>query len=202
MLDERGAVLGWVEGRPALAALAFVAVYVAVAALAMPGAVVLSLIGGFLFGRWFGTLLVIVGATAGALVVFLVARSTLGGPLRRRAGALGDRIAEGMRGNAVEVLLVLRLVPVVPFFLVNLAAALFDVPVRTFVLTTAVGIAPAAFIYNGVGRQLGTVTSLDGLMSPGALATLLALAGLSLLPVAYRAWKRPSAAPAPKDDTR
>ncbi len=94
-----------------------------------------------------------------------------------------------MRENAVEVMLFLRLVPVFPFFLVNLVAALFAVPIRVFLLTTPIGIAPAAFIYNSVGRQLGTMTSLDGLLSPGAVAALLALAALSLLPIAVRRWR-------------
>ena len=110
-----------------------------------------------------------------------------------------------MRGNAVEVMLFLRLVPVFPSFLVNVAAALFAVLVRVF-LTTAVGIAPAAFIYDSVGRQLGTMTSLDGLLSPGALAALLALAALSLLPMVVRHWRTaqacaPASRPAPLHGT-
>ncbi len=188
ILDEREALETWVAAQPVLAALGFVAVYVLVAALAIPGALILSLFGGFLFGRWLGTALVLVGATLGALVVFLVARTAVGESLRRRAGPLGDSLGAGMRENAVEVMLFLRLVPVFPFFLVNLVAALFAVPIRVFLLTTPIGIAPAAFIYNSVGRQLGTMTSLDGLLSPGAVASLLALAALSLLPIAVRRW--------------
>ena len=188
VLEERESLQVWVAAQPVLAALSFVAVYVLVASLAIPGALILSLFGGFLFGRWLGTLLVLVGATLGALVVFLLARSAFGESLRRRAGPLGESLASGMEKNAVEVMLFLRLVPVFPFFLVNLVAALFAVPVRVFLLTTAVGIAPAVFIYNSVGRQLGTMTSLDGLLSPGAVAALLALAALSLLPIALRRW--------------
>ena len=186
VLAERESLQAWVATQPRLAALGFVGVYVLAASLAIPGAFILSLFGGFLFGRWLGTLLVIVGATLGGLVVFLVARSAFGTSLRRRAGPLGESLASGMEKNAVEVMLFLRLVPVFPFFLVNLVAALFAVPVRVFLLTTAVGIAPAAFIYNSVGRQLGTVTSLDGLLSPGAIAALLVLAALSLLPIAMK----------------
>lgn len=200
VLDEREALQAWVAAQPLLAALSFVAVYVLVASLAIPGALILSLFGGFLFGRWLGTLLVLVGATLGALIVFLVARSAFGEALRRRAGPLGESLASGMGENAVEVLLFLRLVPVFPFFLVNLVAALFAVPVRVFLLTTMVGIAPAVFIYNSVGRQLGTVTSLDGLVSPGALAALLALAALSLLPIAVRRWKPASIPPRSEPD--
>ena len=186
LLDERETLEAWVAAQPIVAALSFVGVYLLVASLAIPGALVLSLFGGFLFGRWLGTALVLVGATLGGLIVFLVARTAFGESLRRRAGPLGESLAAGMRENAVEVMLFLRLVPVFPFFLVNLVAALFAVPIRVFVLTTAIGIAPAAFIYNSVGRELGTMTSLDGLLSPGAIASLLALAALSLLPIAVR----------------
>ena len=186
LLDERETLEAWVAAQPIVAALSFVGVYLLVASLAIPGALILSLFGGFLFGRWLGTALVLVGATLGGLIVFLVARTAFGESLRRRAGPLGESLAAGMRENAVEVMLFLRLVPVFPFFLVNLVAALFAVPIRVFVLTTAIGIAPAAFIYNSVGRELGTMTSLDGLLSPGAIASLLALAALSLLPIAVR----------------
>ena len=186
LLDERETLEAWVAAQPIVAALSFVGVYLLVASLAIPGALILSLFGGFLFGRWLGTALVLVGATLGGLIVFLVARTAFGESLRRRAGPLGESLAAGMRENAVEVMLFLRLVPVFPFFLVNLVAALFAVPIRIFVLTTAIGIAPAAFIYNSVGRELGTMTSLDGLLSPGAIASLLALAALSLLPIAVR----------------
>ena len=197
IVDEREAVQAWVAAQPFLAALAFVAVYVTVVSLAIPATLVLSLFAGFLFGRWLGTLLVLVGATLGALIVFVAARSAFGESLRRRAGPLGERVAIGMRKNAVEVMLFLRFVPVFPFFLVNLVAALFAVPLPIFLLTTAVGIAPAVFIYNSIGRQLGTMTSLDGLLSPGALAALLALAALSLLPIAVRRWRPASTVPAP-----
>lgn len=188
ILDERETLETWVAAQPVLAALSFVGVYVLVASLAIPGALILSLFGGFLFGRWLGTALVLVGATLAGLIVFLVARTAFGESLRRRAGPLGESLAAGMRENAVEVMLFLRLVPVFPFFLVNLVAALFAVPIRVFLLTTTIGIAPAVFIYNSVGRQLGTMTSLDGLLSPGAVASLLALAALSLLPIAVRRW--------------
>ncbi len=186
VLAGRQDLQAWAAAHPATAVLGFVAAYVVAAAVALPGAAVLSLLGGFLFGRWLGTALVIIGATLGAASLFLVARSAVGAPLRRRAGPLYEKISSGVQGNAVEVLLFARLVPLFPFFLVNVAAALFDIRLSTFLLTTAVGIAPAAFIYNSVGRELGTVTSLSGLLSPGALAALLGLAALSLLPVAFR----------------
>ena len=202
VLAERQTLLRWTTQHLGLAVLGFVALYVAVAAAAIPGAAVLSLLGGFLFGRWLGTALVLIGATLGACLVFSIARSALGEPLRRRAGPLFDKVSAGVTGNAVEVLLFLRLVPLFPFFLVNLAAALFDIRLTTFLATTAVGIAPAAFIYNSVGREIGAVSSLSGLLSPGAFAALLGLAALSLLPILLkhrRPWAR-TGAPHDRDD--
>ena len=189
VLAERETLKRWSSRHAALAVPGFVLLYVAVAAAAIPGAAVLSLLAGFLFGRWLGTGLVLIGATAGACIVFSITRSALGEPLRRRAGPLYRKVSAGVSGNAVAVLLFLRLVPLFPFFLVNLAAALFDVRLITFLATTAVGIAPAVFIYTSVGRELGTVSSLSGLLSPGALAALLGLAGLSLLPILLKSWR-------------
>jgi len=189
VLAERQTLQSWTSRHAGLAVLGFVVIYVAVAAAAIPGAAVLSLLGGFLFGRWLGTALVLTGATFGACIVFSLTRSAFGEPFRRRAGPLYDRISAGMKGNAVEVLLFLRLVPLFPFFLVNLAAALFDIRLITFLATTAIGIAPATFIYTSVGREIGTVSSLSGLLSPGALAALLGLAGLSLLPILLKQWR-------------
>ncbi len=189
LLEKREIVQAWVAAQPCLAALIFVAVYAVTVSLAIPATLILSLFSGFLFGRWLGTALVLIGASLGALIVFLAARSAFGGPLRGRAGPFAERLDRGLRDNAVEMMLFLRLVPVFPFFLVNLVAVLFAVPLRVFLLTTVIGIAPAVFIYNSVGRQLGTMTRLDGLLSPGALMTLLSLAALSLLPIAVRRWK-------------
>ena len=202
VLAERQTLLRWTVQHAGLAALGFVVLYVAVAAAAIPGAAVLSLLGGFLFGRWLGTALVVIGATLGAAIVFSIARSALGEPLRRRAGPLYDKVSAGVSAHPVEVLLFLRLVPLFPFFLVNLAAALFDLRLTTFLVTTAVGIAPAAFIYNSVGREIGTVSSLSGLLSPTALAALFGLAGLSLLPILLRSWGPLARRSEPQDGNR
>lgn len=189
MLAKRQTLQLWTSHHAGLAVLAFVALYIAMASAAIPGAAVLSLLGGFLFGRWLGTALVLTGATVGACIVFSIARSAIGEPLRRRAGPLLDQVSAGLKGNSVEVLLFLRLVPLFPFFLVNLAAALFDIRLVTFLVTTAIGIAPVTFIYTSVGQEIGTLSSLSGVFSPGALAALIGLAGLSLLPILFRHWR-------------
>jgi uncharacterized membrane protein YdjX (TVP38/TMEM64 family) len=185
---QRETLQDLVASHPVLAPLSFAAAYVAVAALALPVAAILSLLGGFLFGVWLGSALVLISATAGATIVFLLARSAFGEPLRRKAGPLYDKVAANMRENAFGYLLFMRLVPLFPFFLVNLVAALFDMTTRRFVLASLVGMAPATVIYVNFGRQLGTVGDVGDLLSPGVIGALTALGLLVLTPVIYRQW--------------
>ena len=162
ILAKRQALHDLTASHPVLAPLAFAAVYVAVAAFALPVAAILSLLGGFLFGVWLGSVLVLCSATVGALIVFSLARSAIGAPLRRKAGPLYEKIADNVRENAFGYLLFMRLVPLFPFFLVNLVAALFDMTARSFVLASFIGMAPGTVIYVNFGRQLGTVTQPAG----------------------------------------
>lgn len=187
---RRMELLTVVEGHPVPAALGFVALYALVVSLSLPVAVLATLLGGFLFGPLLGTVLAVAGATAGASVVFLIARSAVGDGLRRRAGPLYERVAAGMRANALEYLLFLRLVPLFPFFLVNIVPALFEVRLRTFVVATAIGIVPGTFVYANLGRELGTISSLSDLVSPMVLLAFLLLGLVALVPVGYRRWRR------------
>jgi uncharacterized membrane protein YdjX (TVP38/TMEM64 family) len=190
ILAKRQALQDLAASHPVLAPMAFAVVYLAVAAFALPVAAILSLLGGFLFGVWLGSLLVLCSATAGALIVFSLARSAIGEPLRRKAGPLYEKIAVNMRENAFGYLLFMRLVPLFPFFLVNLVAALFDMTARSFVVASLVGMAPGTVIYVNFGRQLGTVTSLQDLLSPGVLVALTGLGLLALTPALYRQWTK------------
>lgn len=202
VLAKRQALQDLVSSHPVLAPLTFALTYMAVAALSLPVAALLSLVGGFLFDVWLGTVLVLSSATVGALAVFLIARSAFGAPLRRKAGPLYTKIADNMRENTFGYLLFMRLVPLFPFFLVNLVSALFDVKVREFVLATFVGMAPATIIYVNFGRQIGNVTSVRNLMSPGVLIALTGLGLLALVPVIYRQWaKRRSVSSAQNTET-
>ena len=142
-----------------LAALVFVATYVVVTACSFPIASVCTIFAGFLFGAVPGALLSMVGATAGATILFLAARRAFGDFLRRkvRADALAARLAEGFRQDAFTYLLVLRLAPFVPFFIVNIAPALFNVRTRTFVAATLIGILPGAFAYAWLGHGADSV---------------------------------------------
>ena len=190
--EHHGALTAFVEERAVVAALLFVAVYAASTAASLPGGLVLTVTGGLLFGTWLGALLTVVGATTGGTILFLVARSALGGGLRARAGGAVERLAEGFREGAFSYLLVLRLVPLMPFFVVNLAPAFLGVPLRTFVAATLIGILPGTLVYSSVGAGLGSLFAQGGTFTPGGVLTpqvvtaLVGLAALALVPVAYR----------------
>ncbi len=174
----------------------FILAYAAATALSIPGALFLTVAGGLLFGTGPGTALTVRGATAGATILFVAARSSFGQFLRSRATGWLERLAKGFRGNAFSYLLVLRLVPIVPFFIVNLVPAFLDVPLRTYVLATLIGIVPGAFVYASVGAGLGDVlamggsVSLSGVLTPKVVTALVGLAILSVVPVIHKRMKR------------
>jgi uncharacterized membrane protein YdjX (TVP38/TMEM64 family) len=188
---NRHALLEWRERHEVLAVLSFIGVYILVVALSLPGAIWLTVIGGFLFGVAAGTLCSVLAATLGACAVFLAARYLVGDALRARAGPGIRRMEAGFRKHALSYLLTLRLVPVVPFWLVNLVPALLGVPLRTFLVGTVVGIIPGSIVYTLVGNGLGAVLDqgrtpdLDIIFEPAILAPILGLALLALSPVLY-----------------
>lgn len=187
---NRDALLAFADRHYAAAlALAFL-VYAGATALSLPGGLAMSLAVGFVFGRWVGTLLVVVAGTVGATLVFLAARYLVADAARRRMGAVGERINAGFTRDAFAYLLFLRLVPLFPFFLVNLAPALTSVPLRTYVAATAIGIVPGTFVYVNLGQALGRIESLAGLVSRETLAAFALLGAIALLPVAWKRWKR------------
>jgi uncharacterized membrane protein YdjX (TVP38/TMEM64 family) len=175
-----------------LAALVYMAAYAALVALSVPGAAVLTMAGGFLFGTWLGAFCAVAGATLGATAVFLAARAGLGG-LVRRAGRFVGRLEAGFRADAFNYLLVLRLVPIFPFWLVNLVPALVGVSLPAFVLATFIGIIPGAFVYASLGNGLGSIfaePNLGVVFRPSVLLPIVGLAVLALVPVGYRRWCR------------
>ena len=157
LVRHRAALEAFVSEHFVAALAAFIGLYIAVVALSVPGAVYLTISSGILFGALVGGLASIIGATIGATALFLVARTALGGLLARRAGPLAERIAAGFREDAFSYLLFLRLVPVFPFFLVNLVPALCGVALLPFVAATALGIIPATFAFAFVGAGLSSV---------------------------------------------
>ncbi|HKU99855.1 MAG TPA: TVP38/TMEM64 family protein [Vineibacter sp.] len=192
---HRAALTAWVGDHYVLAVLLYVATYTVLVAFSLPLASLATLLGGWLFGAVTGTTLTVLGATMGAIAVFLAARSALGDLLRARADSFLGRMEAGFRRNAMSYLLFLRLVPVFPFWLVNIAPAVFKVPLRTYALTTFLGIIPGTAVYCSVGAGLGGVLDrnetpdLKLVFEPQILLPLLALAGLSLVPMLYDRWK-------------
>jgi len=191
--DNRAALLDLVARHGPLAAATFVLAYAGVVALSLPGATIMTLAGGFLFGLAVGATLTVIGATVGATALFLIARSAIGDVLRQRAGPFVARMADGFSKNAFNYLLFLRLVPAFPFWAVNLAPALLGMRLPPFVLATAIGIVPGTVVFSAFGASLGTVFDAGGdvrlqdVLSPTLIAALIGLGLLALLPVFLRA---------------
>jgi uncharacterized membrane protein YdjX (TVP38/TMEM64 family) len=193
--ENRGVLKEWVAGHKTQAVALFVVAYVVVAAFSLPIAALLSIAGGFVFGSVLGAVWIVIGATVGASILFVAAKSALGDPLRARFGARIKAMEEGFRANAFSYLLLLRLVPLFPFWLVNLAAAFTGVGLATFVSTTAVGIIPGAFVYASIGNGINALfeageepdLSLTALLSRSDfIIPIVGFALLSLVPIVYR----------------
>ena len=188
LAEHRARLCDFVTRWGAGSAICFVLIYAAVVALSIPGGAILTLAGGFLFGTWLGGGYAVVGATIGAACIFLAARAGLGG-LAERAGPFLAKLKDGFSANAFNYLLVLRLVPLFPFWLVNLVPALAGVGLPTFLLATVIGIIPGTFVYASIGSGLGQVVEQPDpnvLFHPSVLGPILALAVLALLPVWYK----------------
>ncbi len=173
----------------------FALIYIAAVALSLPGASLMTITGGFLFGTATGVATVVVAATIGATIIFLAARTAFGDVLRRQAGGVVARMEAGLKENAFSYLLLLRVIPIFPFFLVNVAPAFLNVPLRAFVLSTFIGIIPGTFAYVSVGNGLGAILETGGevnlsglLLQPEVLTPIIALALLGALPIALRAF--------------
>ena len=172
-----------------LLAIAFIGIYAVAVAFSVPGATILTLSAGFLFGTILGAAYAVVGATLGATALFLIAKTSFGEIFRARTEGVLDKLKEGFGRNALSYLLFLRLVPLFPFFLINLAAAFLQVPTRIFVFGTAIGIIPGGLVIASVGNGLGVVLDqgaapdLGIIFTPPILLPLLGLGLLSLLPV-------------------
>jgi uncharacterized membrane protein YdjX (TVP38/TMEM64 family) len=190
--QHRGELTAFVASMPVTAVALFIVVYAGVIALSVPGAAIMTLTGGFLFGIWEGTAAVVVGATVGASALFLAARYVLGDSLRTKAGPWLSKMEAGFNEDALSYLLVLRLIPAFPFFIVNLVPAFLGVSLRTFVLATFVGIIPGTFVFASIGAGLGSIFdstqefSLKGALTPQIITALVGLAVLSLIPVVYK----------------
>ena len=196
---HREALETFVAGNYAVAVAVFLAVYVGIVALSLPGATIATLAGGFLFGLFPGVIYNAGAATLGAVLIFLAARMGLGERLSARIDASSGRINRLKRGldrDQWSVLFLMRLVPVVPFFVANVIPGLLAVPLHRYVVTTALGILPGAVVYTSVGAGLGEVfdagerPDFGVIFEPHILLPLLGLSLLAALPILLRPFRK------------
>ena len=190
--EHRQTLLQWTSENWALAITIFMIGYVIVVVFSLPGATLITLGGGFVFGTVLAITVVVFAATLGAVAIFLIARYALADLLRAKMGRAGERMEAGFRENALSYLLFLRLVPVFPFWLVNLVPAFLGVSLRTYAIGTFVGIIPGSAVFCSVGNGLGAVFDAGGtpdlgiIFQPKILGPIIALAILSLVPIIYK----------------
>jgi uncharacterized membrane protein YdjX (TVP38/TMEM64 family) len=171
----------------------FIVGYATLTALSVPGAMLMTIAAGFLFGPWLGGLYALIGATVGASLVFLAARAGLSG-LDDHAGPRVQRLKDRFREDALSYLLVLRLVPIFPFWLVNLVAGASGMKLAVYVTATFCGMIPGALVYAGIGNGVGDLIAAGRhpdpytIFRPNILLPLIGLAVLALLPVLYKRW--------------
>jgi uncharacterized membrane protein YdjX (TVP38/TMEM64 family) len=184
-----------IQANEVLAVLGFMVGYAAMTAFSLPGGAVMTVFGGYLFGPYLVTVYVVIGGTTGATVLYLAARTSLGTYLKARAGPFLAKMEAGFQENAMSYLLVLRLVPLFPFWLVNLVPAFLGVSLRTYVVGTFLGIIPGTFVYALVGGGIGALFAsgqepeLDILFRPSIFLPLVGLSLLALIPVVYKSVK-------------
>ncbi|MEM9206533.1 MAG: TVP38/TMEM64 family protein [Pseudomonadota bacterium] len=215
IVEHRESLQGFVDANLVPALLVFIGVYAGAVALSLPGAVILTIAGGLLFGWLIGGFATVFAATIGATLIFLAAKTSFGDTLRAKAGPFLDKLASGFESDAFNYLLFLRLVPAFPFWLVNLAPAFLGVPLRTYMIATFIGIIPGTFAFSFIGSGLDSViaaqktayeecvsagnTGCSVSLDPGSLITpeiLMAFAALgvaALIPVAIKRFRKASA---------
>ena len=199
--EHRNWLMGKVEELGLLAIGLYTLLYMTLTAFSIPLGGIMTIAAGFFFGTVVAASCAVIGGTLGAIIVFLAARTAIGELLRAKAGSALKRMEAGFRENAFNYLLMLRLIPIFPFWLINLVPAFLGVPLRTYAFATFVGVIPGALVYASLGNGLGAVLdagerpNFEILLKPAVLFPLLALAVLALLPVVYKKIKGRRAAP-------
>ncbi|MFV0369581.1 MAG: TVP38/TMEM64 family protein [Hyphomicrobiaceae bacterium] len=210
------ALTSYIENNLIVAVLCYLALYVVVVALSLPGGLVMTLSGGLLFGWFITAVATVIGATIGATIVFLIAKSSFGEAMAAKAGPWLGKLRAGFQENALSYLLFLRLVPAFPFFVVNLAPALLGVSLKTYVVGTFFGIIPGTTAFSVLGAGLGSAVesqnaiynaclaehasnaekictySIDtkALVTPELMAAFVLLGVVALIPVALKTWSK------------
>ncbi|MBO38207.1 MAG: hypothetical protein CMM75_03370 [Rhodospirillaceae bacterium] len=199
LTDNRDLLSDWVAQAGAFSWLVYGGFYAFVTAFSVPGGAVMTILGGFLFGPWLGGTLSVVGATVGATVVFLAARYAVADFLKAKLGSSLFKMEKGFNENPLTYLLFLRLIPLFPFWLINLIPALLHVPIKIYIFGTAIGIIPGTLIYSLLGDGLGALLAAGQDINPGIifeLRFLLPVCGLGvlvLMPVLYKKFRGSSA---------
>ena len=190
--EHRVSLLAWVDDYVVWAPLAYILLYIVVVAFSLPGGLFMTMSGGFLFGAMAGGMYAVIGASIGATALFLIAKTSLGDYLLSKAGNMVQKMQKGFAEDALSYMFILRLVPLFPFFIVNLVPAFLGVRLPTYMVATFFGIMPATFVFALAGSGLGSVLdqgqgiSLTGILTPEMLAALLGLALLAVIPVIYK----------------
>ena len=183
---NRDALQAYYSAHKLVFIIGFILVYTAQTALSLPGAAILTLAAGAIFGALLGTVWVNIGATTGAVLAFLLARTLLRDWVVQTFGNKMESLDRGLRESALSYLLFLRLVPLFPFFLVNLACGVTGLPIRTYILGTMVGILPGSFVYANAGSSIASINSLSEVASPRVLFSFALLGIFALIPALYK----------------
>ncbi len=193
--DHRDKLHTFYEANSLTMILGFVGVYIVTVTFSLPGAAILTLTAGAIFGPWIGTLAVNLGATIGATLAFLVARFLIGDWVKEKFGEKLKSFNDGFSKNTVNYILFLRLVPLFPFFLINLISGLTSVSLRVYFFGTMFGTLPGTFVYANAGSNLASINSLSDIASPGVLGAFTLLGIFTLIPIVYRKLKGRNKAP-------
>ena len=210
--ENRDSLLSMVEEHYVLALIAYFLFYTIAVAASLPGGLLITISGGFLFGWFVGGLVTVFAATIGASILFLVATTSLGDVLKARAGPWLNKLEAGFQQNAFSYLLFLRLVPAFPFWLVNIAPAFLGISLRTYVIGTFIGIIPGTFVFAFLGRGLDSIIleqramyeacvnsgkadctysfEVGSLITPEIILSFVALGTISLLPVIVKRFRK------------
>ncbi len=189
-------LLAWISNYPTASPLIYIFLYAFLVAISFPVGAFLTILGGFLFDAFWGTFYTVIGATFGAIVIFLAARYALGEIIKTKLGKIYERIEKGFQKNGPWYLLFLRLIPLFPFWAVNIASALLPITLFTYFSTTFIGIIPGTFIYAQAGAGVGTIFdereefSLEAIFNWKIQIALLLLAIFSLSPILIKKWRK------------
>lgn len=198
--ENRVALNNWVSTNPAQALVIFVLIYAGAVAISFPGASILTVFGGYLFGLWPGVPAIVAAATLGGVVIFLASKTALGDLMSKRASGFVKSMEHGFHEDELNYMFLLRLVPVFPFWAINIAAGLLGVSLRNFVIGTFFGIIPGSFVYASIGNAAGAAfdagedVSLSGILfKPETLLPIIGLAALAVLPIVLKRFSKRAA---------